>query len=110
MGVTFPAASRLGITRGHAHCTRSDAATRAKTRFRVPFPILIAFDRPWHQIGNNPRQFDRNTRVWTQLIHNLMAKMWIMARKLRLSFSKRVASLRMSFIVQMKRSTMLRIL
>ena len=37
-------------------------------------------------------------RVWTQLIHSLIAKMWIMARKLRLSFSKRVASLRMSFI------------
>ena len=50
------------------------------------------------------------TRVWTQLIHSLMAKMWIMARKLRLSFSKRVASLRMSFMVQKKRSTMLRIL
>ena len=49
-------------------------------------------------------------RVWTQLIHSLMAKMWIMARKLRLSFSKRVASLRMSFMVQKKRSTMLRIL
>ena len=50
------------------------------------------------------------TRVWTQLIHSLMAKMWIMARKLRLSFSKRVASLRMSFMVQKKRSMMLRIL
>ena len=49
-------------------------------------------------------------RVWTQLIHNLMAKMWTMARKLRVSFSKRVASLRMSFMVQKKRSTMLRIL
>ena len=50
------------------------------------------------------------TRVWTQLIHSLIAKMWIMARKLRLSFSKRVASLRMSFMVQKKRSMMLRIL
>ncbi len=50
------------------------------------------------------------SRVWTQLIHNLMAKMWTMARKFRLSFSKRVASLRMSFMVQKKRSTMLRIL
>ena len=51
-----------------------------------------------------------SSRVWTQLIHNLMAKMWTMARKLRVSFSKRVASLRMSFMVQKKRSTMLRIL
>ncbi len=50
------------------------------------------------------------TRVWTQLIHSLMAKIWTIARKFRLSFSKRVASLRMSFMVQKKRSTMLRIL
>ena len=36
--------------------------------------------------------------------------MWTMARKFRLSFSNLVASLRMSFMVQKKRSTMLRIL
>jgi len=48
------------------------------------------------------------TRVWTQLIQHLMAKMWSMARKFWAYFSKRVDSLRMSFILQKKRSTMLR--
>ena len=43
------------------------------------------------------------SRVWTQLIQHRIAKMWIMARKFRVSFSKRVASLRMSFIRQKKR-------
>ncbi len=41
--------------------------------------------------------------MWTQLSHSLIANMWTMARKFRLSFSKRVASLRMSFTVQKKR-------
>jgi len=50
------------------------------------------------------------TRVWTQLIHSRIAKMWTMARKFRLSFSNLVANLRMSFMVQKNRSTMLRIL
>ena len=47
-------------------------------------------------------------RVWTQLHHSLMANICSMARKFRLSFSNLVASLRMSFILQKNRSTMLR--
>jgi hypothetical protein len=47
-------------------------------------------------------------RVWTQLIQHLIAKMWSMARKFWAYFSKRVESLRISFILQKKRSTMLR--
>ena len=46
----------------------------------------------------------RQTRVWTQLIQHRIAKMWVMARKFRLSSSKRVASLRISLIRQKKRS------
>jgi len=49
------------------------------------------------------------TRVWTQLIPHLIANMYIMLWKLRACFSNRVASLRISFILQKKRSTMLRI-
>ncbi len=44
------------------------------------------------------------TRVWTQLIQHRIAKLWIMARKFRVGFSKRVASLRISLIRQKKRS------
>ena len=48
-------------------------------------------------------------RVWTQLHQHLSAKMYSIERKLVAVFSKRVASLRMSFILQKKRSTMLRL-
>ena len=51
----------------------------------------------------------RSTRVWTQLHQHLIAKMYSIERKLVAVFSKRVASLRMSFILQKKRSTMLRL-
>lgn len=47
-------------------------------------------------------------KVWPQLSQQLMANMYTMLWKLRAVFSKRVASLRMSFILQKKRSTMLR--
>lgn len=47
-------------------------------------------------------------RVWTQLIQHLIANMYIMLWKLIACFSKRVASLRISFILQKKRSTILR--
>ncbi len=46
------------------------------------------------------------SRVWAQLIHHLMAKSWIIARKFLADFSKRVANRRMSFILQKNRSTM----
>ena len=49
------------------------------------------------------------TRVWTQLHQHLNAKIYSIDRKLVAVFSKRVASLRMSFILQKKRSTMLRL-
>ena len=48
------------------------------------------------------------TRVWTQLHQHLIAKMYSIERKFVAVFSKRVASLRMSFILQKKRSTILR--
>ena len=51
----------------------------------------------------------RATIILTQLIHNLIAKVWTIARKLSLSFSYRVASLRISFMVQKNRSTILRL-
>lgn len=47
-------------------------------------------------------------RVWTHLIQHLMAKRCSMDVKFRPSFSNRVASLRMSFILQKNRSTMFR--
>jgi hypothetical protein len=47
-------------------------------------------------------------RVWTQLHHCLMANKCSIARKFWLSFSNRVASLRISFILQKNRSTTLR--
>lgn len=48
-------------------------------------------------------------RVWTQFNQHLKAKRWSMAIKFWSYFSKRVESLRMSFILQKKRSAMLRI-
>ena len=48
------------------------------------------------------------SRVWTQLSQHLIANMYTMLWKLSAVFSKRVASLRMSFILQKNRSTMLR--
>lgn len=45
------------------------------------------------------------SRVWTQLHQHLIAKSCTIERKFRAFFSKRVASLRMSFILQKKRST-----
>ncbi len=51
---------------------------------------------------------DELTRVWTQLHHCLMANICSVARKFWLSFSNRVASLRMSFILQKNRSTTFR--
>ena len=50
-----------------------------------------------------------NTRVWTQLIQHLIANIYIMFWKLIAVFSNLVASLRMSFILQKNRSTILRI-
>ena len=47
-------------------------------------------------------------RVWTQLHQHLSAKMYSIERKFLAVFSKRVASLRISFILQKKRSTILR--
>ena len=72
-----------------------DMLLRAESRHDhglEPFTI-----RPSYLLGS------RHARVWTQLIHSLIAKIWTMARKFWLSFSKRVASLRMSFMVQKKR-------
>ena len=48
------------------------------------------------------------SRVWTQLIQHFPANRYIMLMKFLRDFSKRVASLRMFFILQKKRSTMLR--
>jgi len=49
-------------------------------------------------------------RVWTQLHQHLIAYRCSIARKLPLSFSKRTANRRISFMLQKKRSTILRIL
>jgi hypothetical protein len=49
------------------------------------------------------------TRVWTQFSQHLIAKSCTIDKKLMAFFSNRVASLRMSFILQKNRSTMLRI-
>jgi hypothetical protein len=48
-------------------------------------------------------------KVWAQLHQHLNAKMYNIERKLIAVFSKRVVSLLMSFILQKKRSTMLRL-
>ncbi len=50
------------------------------------------------------------TRVWTQLAQHLIANIWIIERKFRAFFSNLVASLRISFILQKKRSTTFRCL
>jgi dGTP triphosphohydrolase len=55
------------------------------------------------------KNITNKTRVWTQLHQHLNAKIYNIDRKLVAVFSKRVASLRMSFILQKKRSTMLRL-
>ena len=51
---------------------------------------------------------DFGSRVWTQLIQHLITKRCSIARKFWAYFSNRVDSLRLSFILQKKRSTMLR--
>ena len=48
------------------------------------------------------------TRVWTQLIQHLAANRYTMLMKFRRDFSNRVANRLISFILQKKRSTMLR--
>ncbi len=48
------------------------------------------------------------TRVWTQFSQHLIAKSCTIDKKLMAFFSNRVASLRISFILQKKRSTILR--
>ena len=49
------------------------------------------------------------SRVWTQFNQHLIAKSCNIDKKFTAFFSKRVASLRISFILQKNRSTMLRI-
>ena len=56
-----------------------------------------------------PPTVEYYSRVWTQLAQHLNAKMNSIDRKPVADFSNLVASLRMSFILQKKRSTMLRI-
>ena len=51
---------------------------------------------------------EKKTRVWTQLIQHLIANMYIIFWKLIAVFSNLVANLRISFILQKKRSTILR--
>ena len=60
-------------------------------------------------VHHKPRLLsDNGPRVWTHLIQHLMAKRCSMARKFCACFSKRVDNLRISFILQKKRSTILR--
>jgi hypothetical protein len=84
----------------------SPGQQRRRRRFgQVPAAHLL----DQHDVASSRVIVSGISRVWTQLIHNLIANMWCIARKLRLSSSKRVASLRVSFVVQKKRSTMWRI-
>ena len=66
-------------------------------------PLIRRFTPPSPSRGEG-----KETRVWTQLHQHLNAKMYSIERKFVAVFSKRVASLRMSFILQKKRSTILR--
>ena len=59
--------------------------------------------------GSFVEEIKKVFRVWTQLSQHLIAKSCTIPRKLTFSFSYRVVSRRISFILQKKRSTRLRI-
>jgi hypothetical protein len=59
-------------------------------------------------MGLYPTMPPLETRVWTQFTQHLIANRYAMFRKFWACFSNLVASLRISFILQKKRSTMFR--
>ena len=63
------------------------------------------------EIGNSAAtvKTPSKIRVWTQFAQHLNAKIYSIDRKAVAVFLNLVASLRMSFILQKKRSTMLRL-